>query len=293
MNIDEAKKSNDSKIKFRLRNATIYSVENGYTFSKYMDDTSGIDFEINDSERRALHKYLRNQLQHNKSRFENQVKMVRRFVASNAKVLDVGCGGGAFLSLLAKEGFECYGIELEKNRAAYAANESKVKIFTNDLTHREFIDDNVENYDCISFWDVIEHVNYPSKTLSSAARCLKKGGIMLLDTPAKDAFYHITGELIYKITFGKMPFFLNAMYSEHPFGHKQIFSTSEMKSELEAVGLEVIYLEKIHELSFPYDFYLKKLFKSENFAKALSPLVKVIFKVFPIRNKMVVVAKKL
>jgi len=82
------------------------------------------------------------------------------------------------------------------------------------------------------------------------------------------------------------------MYSSHLFGHKQIFSTGEMKELFESVGLEIVDLHKFHELSFPYEFYLKKLFKSEFIVQMLLPFVKIFFKIFKIQNKMLVVGKK-
>jgi len=128
--------------------------------------------------------------------------------------------------------------------------------------------------------------------LQCAANVLKKGGWLLIDTPCRDSFYHHFGELTYRLTRGKYPTFLNAMYSSHLFGHKQIFSTSEMRKLFEALGLELVDLHKFHELSFPYEFYLRKLFKSELLVRLLLPLVGIFFKLFKIQNKMLVVGKK-
>jgi hypothetical protein len=113
-----------------------------------------------------------------------------------------------------------------------------------------------------------------------------------MDTPCRDSFYHRAGGITYKLTGGKYPTFLNAMYSSHMFGHKQIFSTTEMKGLFEAVGMEVVELRKFHELSFPYEFYLKKLVRSEVLVKLLLPLVRAFFWIFKIRNKMLVVGRK-
>jgi hypothetical protein len=99
--------------------------------------------------------------------------------------------------------------------------------------------------------------------------------------------------MTYRLSGGRFPTFLNAMYSSHLFGHKQIFSTLEMKALLESVGLEVIELHKFHELSFPYDFYLKKLLRSEMLVKLLLPIVKAFFRLVKIRNKMLVIGRKI
>jgi 2-polyprenyl-6-hydroxyphenyl methylase/3-demethylubiquinone-9 3-methyltransferase len=140
---------------------------------------------------------------------------------------------------------------------------------------------------------VIEHVNYPLQTLQCAVNVLKKGGLLLMDTPCRDSFYHQVGEITYRLSGGWLPTFLNAMYSSHLFGHKQIFSTAEMKDIFTSSGLEVVELQKFHELSFPYDFYLKKLLRSEALVKLLLPVVKAFFWLFKIRNKMLVIGRKI
>jgi len=123
-------------------------------------------------------------------------------------------------------------------------------------------------------------------------KLLKKGGVLFIDTPCRDSFYHRFGEFSYKVSNGKFPTFLNTMYSSHLFGHKQIFSTSEMKSLLEDVDLEVVLVEKFHELSFPYSYYLKKILKFNFLVKLVLPFVQLFLFVFPIKNKMLAIAKK-
>lgn len=82
------------------------------------------------------------------------------------------------------------------------------------------------------------------------------------------------------------------MYSSHQFGHKQIFSTAEMKHLFEEANFEVVELRKFHELSFPYSFYLKKIFKSNLMAKLSLPIVNLLLWVFPVKNKMLVIGRK-
>jgi hypothetical protein len=65
-----------------------------------------------------------------------------------------------------------------------------------------------------------------------------------------------------------------------------------MKSLFESAGLEVIDLHKFHELSFPYNFYLKKLLRSEVLVTLLLPAVKAFFWLVKIRNKMLVIGRK-
>ena len=128
--------------------------------------------------------------------------------------------------------------------------------------------------------------------LNEAWPLLKDNGVLLLDTPARDAFYHQLGALSYRMTLGRNPSFLSIMYSNAKFGHKQIFSSAQLTSVLELCGFEIVSLKKIHELSFPYHYCLKKLLKFDILARVLAPAVSLFFRLFRINNKVVIVARK-
>jgi len=280
---------------YKLKNANVYVSEGGYHFTNHLDPVEKILPEIDPSQLTDKESsYIETQLQANSQKFNNQINILKKHLSlKNAKVLDIGCGGGLFLSLLTREGADVAGIELSDSRAQYAKTKHNLEIHKYPI-ESEFWQKAYANYfDAVTLWDVIEHVNYPFQTLRSAANVLKEGGFLLIDTPCRDSFYHRAGEITYRLSGGRFPTFLNAMYSSHLFGHKQIFSTAEMKNLFESVGLKVIELHKFHELSFPYDFYLKKLLRSEAPVKLLLPVVKVFFGLVKIRNKMLVIGRKI
>jgi len=294
--IDTLKQNPRDKARFayKLRNANVYVSKEGFHFIDYLDPLAEIPPEIDASKlTNEEASYIETQLQANFKKFENQANVIKRHLAlKNAKVLDIGCGGGLFLSLLQKENAEVVGIELSDSRAQYAKTRHALQINKHPIEAEYWQKGYAGHFDAATLWDVIEHVNYPCETLRSTANVLKTGGYLLIDTPCRDSFYHQFGELTYRLSNGRFPTFLNAMYSSHLFGHKQIFSTAEMKELFEAVGMEVVDLHKFHELSFPYEFYLKKLFKSESIVRLLLPLVSAFFWLFKLRNKMLVVGRK-
>ena len=287
--------SRSGHLAYKLNNANVYISEEGFHYTDYLDPVSEISPEIDAAqltEKEAS--YIETQLHANTQKFENQANILKKHLSlKNAKVLDIGCGGGLFLSLLKQEGAEVLGIELSDSRAQYAKTKHNLEIHKRPIESEFWQKGYANHFDAVTLWDVIEHVNYPFETLQSAVNVLKEGGLLLIDTPCRDSFYHRFGELTYRLSGGRFPTFLNAMYSSHLFGHKQIFSMKEMKELFESVGLEVIDLYKFHELSFPYDFYLRKLFKSEIIVKILLPIVRLFFKIFKIQNKMMVIGKKL
>ena len=280
---------------FKLKNANVRVSAEGFHFIDYLDPVSEISPEIDASKlTKEESAYIETQLQANLEKFKNQTVIVRKYISlNNAKVLDIGCGGGLFLSMLKGEGAEVIGIELSDSRAQYAKTKHALELYKHPIESEFWQKSYANHFDAVTLWDVIEHVNYPFQTLQCAANVLKAGGLLLIDTPCRDSFYHQFGELTYRLSGGRFPTFLNAMYSSHLFGHKQIFSTTEMKKLFESVGLEVIELHKFHELSFPYDFYLRKLFKSESIVKILTPAAKAFFRLFKIRNKMLVIGRKM
>jgi len=295
-NIDVLKQQPIQKanLTYNLKNANVYVSPNGFHFIDYLDPVEDIPPEIDASQLTdEVAAYIETQLQANAGKFENQANILKNHLPiQNANVLDIGCGGGLFLSLLKQKGADVIGIELSDSRAQYAKTKHRLEIDKHPIENEFWQKGYANHFDAVTLWDVIEHVNYPHQTLQSAANVLKHGGLLLIDTPCRDSFYHQVGALTYWLSGGRFPTFLNAMYSSHLFGHKQIFSTSEMKDLFESVGLDVIDLHKFHELSFPYEFYLKKLFKSEMIVQLLLPFVRVFFKVFKIQNKMLVVGRK-
>jgi 2-polyprenyl-3-methyl-5-hydroxy-6-metoxy-1,4-benzoquinol methylase len=295
-NIDALKEHpvQGAKLCYKLKNANVYVSRGGYHFIDYLDPVEEVSPEIDASQLTEKEStYIETQLQANAGRFLQQVEILKKYLAlENAKVLDIGCGGGLFLSLLKQERAETAGIELNDSRAWYAATKYHLAVHKVPIEH-DFWQKRYESYfDAVTLWDVIEHVNYPFQTLQSATHVLKQGGLLLIDTPCRDSFYHQVGQLTYRLSGGRFPTFLNAMYSSHLFGHKQIFSTQEMKELFASSGLEVVELRKFHELSFPYDFYLRKLLRSEALVKLSLPVVRAFFRVFKIRNKMFVIGRK-
>jgi 2-polyprenyl-6-hydroxyphenyl methylase/3-demethylubiquinone-9 3-methyltransferase len=283
-----------ARLTYQLKSANVYVSSEGYHFIDHLDPVEQIPPEIDGSQLTDKElSYIETQLQANSRKFRHQVEVLRTHLPlKGANVLDIGCGGGLFLALLKQEGANVRGIELNDSRAHYASIRHSLEIHKQPIENDFWQKGYKNHFDAVTLWDVIEHVNYPVQALQCAANVLKPGGLLLIDTPARDSFYHQAGALTYRLSGGRVPTFLNAMYSSHLFGHKQIFSTAEMKDIFTSSGLEVIQLQKFHELSFPYEFYLKKLLRSEAFVRLSLPAVRAFFWLFKIRNKMLVIGRK-
>ena len=235
VDIDKLKNSEKGSPKYRLSNAKVFVAPDGYHYIDYLDPVENISPEINKTELSDEEiAYIENSLQANSERFANQINIVEKHMSvKNKKILDIGCGGGLFLSMLQKEGALVTGIELSNGRAYYAKTKNNLEIIKRPIESSYWQNQYANTFDAVTLWDVIEHVNYPLSTLRCSSQVLKSSGFLFIDTPCRNSFYHRVGALTYWLSKGRFPTFLNVMYSAHLFGHKQIFSTSEIKTLLE------------------------------------------------------------
>lgn len=98
------------------------------------------------------------------------------------RILDVGCGAGAFGRLLKERGAEeVIGIELEE-RACAIAREILDDALCGDIERME-LPFEYEHFDCVVFGDVLEHLTDPAATLRNLARFLVPEGAVVASIP--------------------------------------------------------------------------------------------------------------
>jgi len=103
-----------------------------------------------------------------------RLDLIRQFRPSG-KLLEVGCARGDFLSV-AREFFDVYGVEPNPELAQFAAQVAPV--------HPDVIETLPwRDFDVISSFHVIEHVDSPKRFVSAMAERLKPGGLLVLETP--------------------------------------------------------------------------------------------------------------
>lgn len=103
----------------------------------------------------------------------------------DARILEVGCGNGAFLDRCCEEGFEnVYGIELNQ-RAVQDCRDKGHDVSDQMIEHLE---GSGQTFDCVCAFQVLEHVPDPMGFLRSAANLVGNGGKMILSTPNAESF---------------------------------------------------------------------------------------------------------
>lgn len=98
------------------------------------------------------------------------------------KILDIGCGTGAFLESLDDNKFEKYGIEVNKE-GWQVCKEKKLKVFNKDILRLNIQD----KFDVITLWHVLEHLEKPMENFKKIRKIMTDDGILICATPNTDS----------------------------------------------------------------------------------------------------------
>jgi SAM-dependent methyltransferase len=102
------------------------------------------------------------------------------------RLLDVGCGSGPTLALMAKLGWSVEGIDSDPV-AVSRAQERGFKVREGTLDQQQFPDD---CFDAVVMRHVIEHLHDPLSQLKECYRVLKPGGVLVTVTPNGKSWGH-------------------------------------------------------------------------------------------------------
>lgn len=103
-----------------------------------------------------------------------------------ARLLDIGCGSGAFLDLAESAGWSVRGCDTDPKALASAASPGRdVRLGGAEQFAAE-----ADGFDAVTLSHVIEHVHDPADTLRQAKTLLRPGGMLFIDTPNSAALGH-------------------------------------------------------------------------------------------------------
>jgi len=183
-------------------------------------------------------------------------------IPSDAEVLEVGCGKGAFLKILKEKNIKSVGLELNKE-SVNELNSSGFEVY--DETIQNFACKNGKKFDVVLSFQVLEHVYDVHSFLESLLSVLKKGGILIISVPNNESFLKHTH-----------PFVLNI-----PPHHVGWWNLKSLKSLGSIYGVK--FVDSFYEPLQPYhyDWYYNIL--KSRIIKRYGKWTKLFF--YPFRNK--------
>ena len=174
----------------------------------------------------------------------NPVRMrfiMERSKLKDARVVDIGCGGGILTEALATQGAIATGIDIATRALDVARlhlEESGVEAVYQESTAEDYSSSQAGSCDIVTCMELLEHVPDPASVILSCARLLKVGGHCFLSTlnrtPAAFAMAIVGAEHVMRLI---------------PRGthrYDRFIRPSEMSSWLRMAGLEVREICGLH-----------------------------------------------
>lgn len=106
-------------------------------------------------------------------------QLLREHLPADARVLDYGCGTGAFLCALRTVGLQPFGVEFDRGAAEAASRNAGCMVLTVD----EFWAGQESEFDAVHLGDVLEHLPEPVTVLKALLVRLRAGGLLFGEGP--------------------------------------------------------------------------------------------------------------
>ncbi len=111
---------------------------------------------------------------------------IYRSLNQQSRILDVGCGAGAFLnSLRTDKGCEVYGVDISEAALREAKSSFGLDIFKGTITEAPFPE---AHFDIITAWWYLEHISDPQTTIAKISSLLKQNGHCIIGVPNYESF---------------------------------------------------------------------------------------------------------
>ncbi len=153
----------------------------------------------------------------------------------HGRLLDIGCGDGAFLRLMRGLGWTVHGVEPDP-KAASVARVQGIDVIESPIERARLPAD---AFDAITMSHVIEHAPDPIAVFVAARRALKPGGTLFLFTPNAESWGHAM--------FGR------AWYPLEPPRHLHVFRSKNLMMCAERAGLQVVRVLTTGRLHLIFD----------------------------------------
>ncbi len=146
--------------------------------SKYYESN---DYISHQDTSKNLREYI--YLQIKKLMLMRKKRLIRAFVKPGGTFLDIGCGTGAFLSTLKKEGYITSGIEPDV-QARHLASDKGNRVYESLAT----IEETNQTFNGISLWHVFEHMHDIQANMQKFHKLLSNQGFLFIAVPIRDSF---------------------------------------------------------------------------------------------------------
>jgi len=211
----------------RIEEFTLFECERCKSNYLYILDKGFIDYEDDYFEakyRNAYEKTYIEDIENIRAYSRRRLDIIGSLLETDSrlKILDIGAGLGVFVDTARQCGFDVSGVEISRYAVKFARERFGIDLYNS-------VDKTDGNFDAVTMWFSLEHIENAGEILSKAGQKLKRGGILALGLPnARGAFALLNRK-----------FYLSRRPKEHFFEP----SAEGIRSLLKSKGFEIIRME--------------------------------------------------
>lgn len=164
--------------------------------------------------------------------FEFNLNLIERYT-QKAKILDIGCGKGEFLSAAKQRGWEVFGLESSSEFAKFASANYDLNINSASLEDAGYPDN---FFEVVVLNMVLEHIDNPKDLIIEINRILKNKGLLFIEVPNMDSLMLKIATLYFRLKGKDWSPLLSPLH--HPF-HCYGYNVSSIRYLLDAHDFQI------------------------------------------------------
>ncbi|HTU03198.1 MAG TPA: class I SAM-dependent methyltransferase [Candidatus Sulfotelmatobacter sp.] len=192
----------------------------------------------------AYYRPWRDQAPQRAALWTRRAEFLRQF-SPVGRLLDVGCGDGAFMLAARRQGWQVMGTEVSAWAADTLPGRDGLAVVRGELPGLEL----PGLFDAVTMWHVLEHVQEPGEALRAAVRLLRPGGVLTVAVPNAASHLFRLAYLLVK----RRPLRYYAPGEREL--HLYHFTPATLRTALEGAGLSILY-EGVDRSSLTLPSYL-------------------------------------
>ncbi len=119
-------------------------------------------------------------------------EIIKKNLSGTEKILEVGSGGLGFIENMHQDDYDVTGLELNKD-SIEKGEKLNLRVLNETIQNHSL--NNIEKYDIVCSFQVLEHISDVESFLKAQLSCLKKGGKLIISVPNNESFIKLDKNL--------------------------------------------------------------------------------------------------